>query len=861
MNAPADQIAFKPLPHLRNIGQRLAALCLEHGDINAYSQLHRDMCDLLLLSKKNLPATDYTHLQNGINALESLLQSSSLPDAEQCTSLRKLSALMNASGANEKNANPNPVRNTATITQHSATASTRLESPPQAYWRQWADDAEAPRYTMDGQKTAVAAEEIQALRTEPMSTPPKTPADASALDPSSRNQRIYHLTGYGELAVAIDQLLEREGMSVEQLENETELSELLQALPADLVLIDAEFADKAQSVLAAIAPYRKNAQKPLTLVQICAPGEAEKNSNFDGMDAVIATERDAMAVVGRIDQLLRFGKAEQYKVLIVEDDRSQAMFAEGILRNAEIGSRVLLDADNLLESLNDYCPDLILMDLNMPNTSGIKLTEMIRESSLHQNIPIIFLSGEADEDRQMDAMEAGGDDFLSKPIKPRRLIAAVQNRIKRHRTLSAVMAKPAPAPATVAGLMPRMDLLQLLKKNIRSTEHALLFIELNGVNLLKDRIGLSGLESLLKKFAEYLLQQCKPHPVARFGDGSFAMVYQGDCADNTLSAYASALRAQLMAQKFEINEQLVEFRVHIGVCHFEYAQENADILINAVERTARYARGRPGGISLYKPQASSEVLREEAILARLAKLAENDCLSHVYQPIVAVAGGVEKQYQTLLRFTGEDGEVVSAAEFIPLAERSNLIIELDRWSLTQAIATVVKHKAEDDEIKLFVNQSNVTLLDGEQLAWLKNQLKAHSLHSNALVIEINHNDALLNRQSIKEFCQALVDDGIQFCLSRYNPRNDEPNLLTALPLSYVKLAQGLTADLGSNKTRDDIKVMVDFAHRNGLEVIGHSVEDAQSAATLWMSGIDFIQGNLVQSAAATLEFGFDQSVL
>jgi len=506
MNAPADQIAFKPLPHLRNIGQRLAALCLEHGDINAYSQLHRDMCDLLLLSKKNLPATDYTHLQNGINALESLLQSSSLPDAEQCTSLRKLSALMNASGANEKNANPNPVRNTATITQHGATASTRLESPPQAYWRQWADDAEAPRYTMDGQKTAVAAEEIQALRTEPMSTPPKTPADASALDPSSRNQRIYHLTGYGELAVAIDQLLEREGMSVEQLENETELSELLQALPADLVLIDAEFADKAQSVLAAVAPYRKSAQKPLTLVQICAPGEAEKNSNFDGMDAVIATERDAMAVVGRIDQLLRFGKAEQYKVLIVEDDRSQAMFAEGILRNAEIGSRVLLDADNLLESLNDYCPDLILMDLNMPNTSGIKLTEMIRESSLHQNIPIIFLSGEADEDRQMDAMEAGGDDFLSKPIKPRRLIAAVQNRIKRHRTLSAVMAKPAPAPATVAGLMPRMDLLQLLKKNIRSTEHALLFIELNGVNLLKDRIGLSGLESLLKKFAEYLLQ-------------------------------------------------------------------------------------------------------------------------------------------------------------------------------------------------------------------------------------------------------------------------------------------------------------------------------------------------------------------
>jgi EAL domain-containing protein (putative c-di-GMP-specific phosphodiesterase class I) len=102
---------------------------------------------------------------------------------------------------------------------------------------------------------------------------------------------------------------------------------------------------------------------------------------------------------------------------------------------------------------------------------------------------------------------------------------------------------------------------------------------------------------------------------------------------------------------------------------------------------------------------------------------------------------------------------------------------------------------------------------------------------------------------------------VQFCLSRYSPRNDEPDLLSSLPISYVKLANRLTHELGKQEARDQVKAIADNAHRRGVEVIGHCVEDAQSAAALWMSGIDYIQGNLVHSADSSLEFGFDQSVL
>ena len=181
--------------------------------------------------------------------------------------------------------------------------------------------------------------------------------------------------------------------------------------------------------------------------------------------------------------------------------------------------------------------------------------------------------------------------------------------------------------------------------------------------------------------------------------------------------------------------------------------------------------------------------------------------------------------------------------------------------MTKAVASISERVAAGDQIKLFVNQSKITLLDEGQMTWLKNLLKAYGVPENSLVIEISHTDAMLNLQSIKELCQNLDADGVQFCLTRYNPRKDEPDLLGSLLISYVKLANRLTAELGNKDARDQIKLLADNAHRQGVEVIGHCVEDAQSAAMLWMSGIYYIQGNLVHSAESSLEFGFDHSTL
>ena len=86
-------------------------------------------------------------------------------------------------------------------------------------------------------------------------------------------------------------------------------------------------------------------------------------------------------------------------------------------------------------------------------------------------------------------------------------------------------------------------------------------------------------------------------------------------------------------------------------------------------------------------------------------------------------------------------------------------------------------------------------------------------------------------------------------------------LLQQLPLGYVRLSADFARLSGQQALRDEMREAIDRAHRLGLQVIGQAVEDPQAAAALWMGGIDFIQGNLVQRAEQGLEFDFQHATL
>nr|WP_282452591.1 EAL domain-containing response regulator [Lysobacter sp. CAU 1642] len=573
----------------------------------------------------------------------------------------------------------------------------------------------------------------------------------------------------------------------------------------------------------------------------------------------------AADVLARIHELLESSGEESYRVLIVEDDRSQGLFAESILRNAGMEAKVVSDAFEVLDAMDAFKPDMVLMDLYMPECDGTELTALIRERDEYLHTPIVFLSGESDLDKHYAALDAGGDDFLSKPIRPKHLIAAVSNRVRRARAMLRRVGTQDPRDA-VTGLYNRRYALDRITEllgaeDVRSRPGGVLFFDLDGIGALREKLALSGLEQLLGEVGALLVGELDgPDFATRYGDGCFVVVCP-DRPEGALDTLASETRAKLIAHSFSVGGRPLRLRVSVGVCALRHGFADAGGLLNVAERCSREARGSERGVRRYEPERRTEDPKASSLTLLIREAIERDGFELLYQPIVAVQGGEESQFQTLLRLRDGEGKLHTAAEVLPLAEKADLMVDVDRWVLASALRTIEQRRSAGKPVRLFVNQAASSLATPGHGDWIASQLKARGVPGSELVLELTLDDIDAHTRDMVGFCEALIPTGVRFCLSRYEHSSIGESVLEMLPVDFVKLAPKYLMALNLPGTRDDLRQIVENAHRRSLQVIAQRVEDAQSAATLWMSGIDFIQGNLVQQASGELNFDFQAAVL
>ncbi len=143
-------------------------------------------------------------------------------------------------------------------------------------------------------------------------------------------------------------------------------------------------------------------------------------------------------LIDTLDTITHKDSPEPFRVLIIDDEVEQAEFVALTLQQAGMTTTIASKPLQALQALNDFFPDLILMDIYMPECTGLELSSVIRQMDAYVSVPIVFLSAEADLDKQLNAISLGADDFLTKPIVPWHLISSVTSRIKRGRIIRAM---------------------------------------------------------------------------------------------------------------------------------------------------------------------------------------------------------------------------------------------------------------------------------------------------------------------------------------------------------------------------------------------------------------------------------------
>ena len=543
-----------------------------------------------------------------------------------------------------------------------------------------------------------------------------------------------------------------------------------------------------------------------------------------------------------------------YRVLIVEDDRGQALFAQSVLHGAGMQAEVQMQSDGLLDAMRRFRPDLVLMDLHMPGKDGMSLTMLLRQQPEYLHLPIVFLTGDPDPERQFEVLESGADDFLNKPIRPRHLIAAVSNRIQRARQRTQALQAPRPSVNSDTGLPTRTFVLQQLADSLqRQSRGGLFFLEVNSALSLRERYGYAVFEHLMNQAGRQLAAAASPHPVARLNDNSFLMLADG-VDEATLPALAQQVRDGLGSHDFQTRaNEVLKLRSSVGYTALSLGFADAGSALEAIERAVLQARLKPDSVAEYVPAE----IDDDAPRISL----EDGQFELAYQPIVAVAGSEQAQYQVLLRMRQPDGSLLPASQVIPAAELAGGIAQIDHWVLEHALYVLAERQAQGPSLRLFVSQSPRSLARESHAQWLLDALRARGIEGTSLVIDLRLADALIHTVTLRQFCQQLMPAGVQFCLSQFEPGAEADALLTQLPLGFVRVSSKYASAHADMQLRDQLRGIIDNAHRQGLQVIGQQIEDPQAAAAMWMGGVDFIQGNLVQAVGSELGFDFHNAVL
>jgi len=154
-----------------------------------------------------------------------------------------------------------------------------------------------------------------------------------------------------------------------------------------------------------------------------------------GIDVTIERDDQMAALLSSVLDLVQTHDNERYRILVVEDSRTALAQIERALKQHGIDCQAIPDPSRLFEVVEEYRPDLVLMDMYMPSCNGVEATRALRQMAAWQATPIVYLSSETDVALQVEALRLGGDQFLTKPFNPVLLAATVKTTIERHREM------------------------------------------------------------------------------------------------------------------------------------------------------------------------------------------------------------------------------------------------------------------------------------------------------------------------------------------------------------------------------------------------------------------------------------------
>jgi diguanylate cyclase (GGDEF)-like protein len=241
---------------------------------------------------------------------------------------------------------------------------------------------------------------------------------------------------------------------------------------------------------------------------------------------------ETMACLHSLIESMRAVVQPAGKILCVEDDGDHARFIATILEDAGYETRIVEDPLDFNFSVSTFHPDLILMDIMLPGTSGVELARSLRTDAAYATTPIVFLTNRRQVSSRIEAVGAGGDDYLTKPVEPELLLSVVSARLKASRAVQDLIDRDGLTGALTHVAFLRRAHAEMSRAQRNGQSLALVMLDLDHFKSINDCHGHPAGDQVLSAFGSFLARHLRgADDVGRLGGEEFALLLRDITSD------------------------------------------------------------------------------------------------------------------------------------------------------------------------------------------------------------------------------------------------------------------------------------------------------------------------------------------
>lgn len=374
---------------------------------------------------------------------------------------------------------------------------------------------------------------------------------------------------------------------------------------------------------------------------------------------------------------------------------------------------------------------------------------------------------------------------------------------------------------------------------------AVVFLDLDQFAEINDTQGYAQGDALLTLVSRRLLcHQRSSDLIARFGSDEFVMAFPRVNVDHDALSLVNKLLDDF-SQPFMLADKETHVTASLGISLFpDNGMTASELIRNADVAKHRAKQAGRGSYWFFNQQFHDELIRQHQLEERLQNALRDGELVLHYQPQVAARSGRIESLEALLRWFPRDGEAISPAEFVPVAERSNLIHRLGEWVINEACRQQAMWKAVGlGDCRVDINLSGKQIADHRVLLSLETCMAQYRLTPRDIGIELTENVLIQAGDKTLEGLRRLYHLGMKIAIDDFGTGYSSLSYLKLFPVTSIKIDRSFVRDAPTDTSdRAIMEATVFIGHRLGLEVVAEGVENEDQLELVREMGCDLIQG-------------------